>query len=223
MRHLPGKSRPAVRLYALAILVVVLCAGYLAGGLFVRSALGPANVSHNLAAWNRPVSDSFNGCTAAGCHGPAPHLKSRPEKTIVNLHTRFLHCTMCHQEVSRRPAEMLWVNLDTGRVVKPPAALQITRSGRTDYHAKIVPKSIAVQYRRHAENLSRSAERYLSPDLDTNQAEKVLKEIHGLVSETARSCRDCHAVRDSILNFKALGYPPVRTRLLQEPQDVNSK
>jgi len=52
------------------------------------------------------------------CHGTYPHSKEKKVRSILNFHTGFIACAVCHarQESGDKHIDFSWVNHETGKI-----------------------------------------------------------------------------------------------------------
>jgi hypothetical protein len=115
------------------------------------------------------------------CHGTFPHSKEKKVRSLLNFHTGFMACAVCH--VRKDPAAgdhfFIWVDRATG----------IT--------------SLAVE----AVN-EESAREYLElkDKFTPDQAAQAKIKLHEKLSKKPVFCMDCHK-KDGYLDFAGLGFP----------------
>jgi hypothetical protein len=147
------------------------------------------------------------------CHGTFPHSKEKKDRSLLNFHTGFMACAVCHYR--RDPADktfsFVWVDRVTGIISRKAEG----EYGK--YPAKIFPVKSTVE---NAEMVihpvsEKAAREYLelkhrfTPD---QMAEAKIK-LHEQISQKPVSCVDCHK-KDGYLNFAKLGFPKNRVNHL---------
>lgn len=143
------------------------------------------------------------------CHGTYPHSKEQKVRSILNFHTGFMACAVCH--IRKNPAEkdyfFVWVDRNTGQ------ASATVQGEFGKYPAKIYPMIITADnqkqiYRPVSEE---AAQEYIkfkdSYTPDQNAQAKIL--LHEHISKEPVFCTDCHK-KDGYFNFAELGFPQNR-------------
>jgi hypothetical protein len=146
-------------------------------------------------------------CT--NCHGTYPHSKEKKVRALLNFHTGYMACSVCHV---RKPPDdedylFVWVDRQTGM-------MSLSVKGEFGkYPAKIFP----------AQRTSRGQRRVFQP-VGEKEAEEFLKlkdkfspdqmaqakiKLHEGVSKKPVFCSECHK-KNGYLNFAKLGFPQNR-------------
>jgi hypothetical protein len=147
------------------------------------------------------------------CHGIYPHSKDKKTESLINLHTGFMACEVCHirKNLKDKNHFFAWVDLETG------ITSMRVKGGYGKYTAKIIPiKSIDG----HPERLDKLvSEQFSQVDLklkdqqyapEQSPAVVKLKRIHEYnLSKKPVSCLECHK-KDGYLDFTKLGFPQNR-------------
>jgi hypothetical protein len=140
------------------------------------------------------------------CHGTFPHSKEKKVRSLLNFHTGFMACAVCHvrKETGARDHIFIWVDRATG-------VTSFTVEGEYGkYPATIFPVKITAggQYEIIRPVSERSAREYLElKDKFTNdQAAQAKIRLHERLSKKPVLCMDCHK-KDGYLEFDKLGYP----------------
>jgi hypothetical protein len=147
------------------------------------------------------------------CHGTFPHSKEKKVRSILNFHTGYMACAVCHyrKDPSDRTFSFVWVDRVTGITSRKADG----EYGK--YPSKIFPVRITAE---NAETIihpvsEKSAREYLelkdrfTPD---QMAEAKVK-LHEQVSHKPVLCVDCHK-KDGYLDFVKLGFPKNRVNHL---------
>ena len=138
------------RAYALAMVLVLCHAGYLAGTYLLAFVFRPAHaperllsgaggespVSSNGAEARAPLarfhrtgprfqSQSASGCTLSGCHDSVAHGDKTKLAAFANFHVGFLACQSCHNETPAGQAGPVWMNPQTGARQEAPVVLRL--------------------------------------------------------------------------------------------------
>ena len=147
------------------------------------------------------------------CHGTFPHSKEKKIRSLLNFHTGFMACAVCHYR--RDPADktfsFVWVDRVTGIISrkaqgeygKYPAKIFPARS--TVENAEMVIHPVSVKAAREFLELKDK----FTPD---QMAEAKIK-LHEQISQKPVSCMDCHK-KAGYLNFAQLGFPKNRVNHL---------
>ena len=143
------------------------------------------------------------------CHGTFPHSKEKKVRSILNFHTGFMACAVCHyrKDPTDKTFSFVWVDRATG-IISHKAQGEYGK-----YPAKIFPARATVE---NAEMIihpvsEKSAREFLelkdkfTPD---QMAEAKIK-LHEQVSKKPVFCMDCHK-KDGYLDFVKLGFPKNR-------------
>ena len=151
------------------------------------------------------------------CHGTFPHSKEKKVRSLLNFHTGFMACAVCH--VRKDPADrdhfFIWVDRVTGitslavegEYGKYPARIfpvKITGGGQQEI---IRPVS------------QQSAREYLElkDKFTPDQAAKAKIKLHEKLSKKPVFCMDCHK-KDGYIEFSKLGYPRNRVDHLRSTE-----
>jgi len=143
------------------------------------------------------------------CHGTYPHSKEQKVRSLLNFHTGFMACAVCH--VRKDPADKdyfyVWVDRNTGTISasvqgefgKYPAKIypMIITSGNEKKIFRPVNEEAALEYLKFKDSYSP----------DQNAQAKIL--LHEKISKKPVFCTDCHK-KDGYLNFADLGFPANR-------------
>ena len=153
------------------------------------------------------------------CHGTYPHSKGEKVRSILNFHTGFIACSVCHSR--KDPAEgafsFAWVERESGMITSqiegqygkyPAKIFPITKTqGGKKILFRPVDEKSAQQYLEFKEQYT--------PD-QIAQA-KIL--LHDHIAKQPVSCSDCHQ-KDGYLNFAELGFPELRIHHLNSSEVV---
>ena len=150
----------------------------------------------------------------SNCHGSYPHSKEKKVRSMLNFHTGFIACAVCHAHEKPPENEKVrfsWVDRQTGNIT-----LEV-EGEYGKYSAKIFPLKIHKDGRREIyQPVSAEAaqefitlKQHFSPD---QIAEAKIK-LHGNISQKPVSCSGCH-IKDGYMDFKELGFAPNRVQHL---------
>jgi len=166
---------------------------------------------HNLdiAVVNGIQSDSL----CLDCHGDYSHSLNEKMRSMLNAHSWFIACEVCHSPVTEEmKIGYRWIDSETGQ------ALTQLDGTPGNYGALIIPFTLASgTAKRLDENEEYEFTReYLQTRelLDKEQQEAAEERIHETMAETAVSCENCHT-EDSLFDYVELLYPPQRALHLQ--------
>jgi hypothetical protein len=152
------------------------------------------------------------------CHGVYAHGKDIKVRALLNLHTGFMACAVCHVRkdggegqggATLRPeiGGFTWVDNDTGEFKSSVTG----EYGK--YSEMIFPVLTAGQgIRRIYKPISDSAARRFlegKPEWTEKQLDEARLKLHEGISKEAVSCTDCHK-KDGYFDFAALGYSKQR-------------
>jgi len=152
------------------------------------------------------------------CHGTYPHGKKKKVRSMLNLHTGFISCSVCHARQDEdvqvvKPGEeaevveFLWVDNKTGEFRnkvegeygKFPAMIYPIK------HTEHGPRRIFTPIKAEA------AQQFLKlqPKLSSDQVSEAKAKLHEPLSKKPVFCSDCHQ-KDSYLDYVKLGFPKQR-------------
>jgi hypothetical protein len=140
------------------------------------------------------------------CHGTFPHSKEKKIRSLLNFHTGFMACAVCH--VRKDPAAQdhyfIWVDRSTG-------ITSLAVEGEYGkYPAKIFPVKITERGQQEIVRpvSEQSAREYLElkERFTSDQAAQAKIRLHEKLSKKPVFCMDCHK-KDGYLDFSKLGFP----------------
>jgi len=140
------------------------------------------------------------------CHGTFPHSKEKKVRSLLNFHTGFMACAVCH--VRKDPGDQdhffIWVDRVTG-------ITSLAVEGEYGkYPAKIFPVRITGGGQQEIIRpvSQQSAREYLElkDKFTSDQAAKAKIKLHEKLSQKPVFCMDCHK-KDGYIEFSKLGYP----------------
>ena len=152
------------------------------------------------------------------CHGTYPHGKKKKIRSMLNLHTGFISCSVCHarQEGTNGEAEataeseeieFLWVDRETGEF------RDAVEGEYGKFPAKIYPiKHTAQGPRRIFTPINAgAAQQFLKmrSELTSDQISEAKAKLHAPLSKKPVFCSDCHQ-KDSYIDYRKLGFPQTR-------------
>jgi hypothetical protein len=153
------------------------------------------------------------------CHGTYPHSKEKKVRSILNFHTGFIACAVCHarKKPGDKSINFVWIVRETGEI----AAKVQGQYGK--YAAKIFPIQITAEghkkiYRPVDDETARqfllTKDEY-SPD----QVAQAKTKMHEHISSEPVFCSDCHK-KDGYLDYARLGFPMQRINHLNSSEIV---
>ena len=83
---------------------------------------GPLSHYHRLDSWFE--IEAVNACTRSGCHALLPHGKEKADRAFLNMHATSIHCGVCHMQTDQVPLELVWYDMETGKVQDTPDLLK---------------------------------------------------------------------------------------------------
>jgi hypothetical protein len=147
------------------------------------------------------------------CHGTFPHSKEKKVRSLLNFHTGFMGCAVCHYR--KDPADetfsFVWVDRVTGTTSRRASG----EYGK--YPAKIFPARVTAG---GSETIihpvsEKSAREFLElkEQFTPDQTAQAKIKLHEQISPKPVFCIDCHK-KDGYLNFKNLGFSKNRVNHL---------
>jgi len=153
------------------------------------------------------------------CHGTYPHSKEKKVRSILNSHTGFIACAVCHarKKPGDKSIDFIWMDHVTGEFTAKAQG----QYGK--YPAKIFPIQISADghkkiYRPVDDQMARQfllvKDKY-SPD----QVAQAKRKMHEHISPEPVFCSDCHK-KDGYLDYAKLGFPIQRINHLNSSEIV---
>ena len=147
------------------------------------------------------------------CHGTFPHSKEKKVRSLLNFHTGFMACAVCHfrKDPGDKSFSFVWVDRVTGITSRKAEG----EYGR--YPAKIFPVKSTTENAEmiiHPVN-EKSAREYLElkDQFTPDQMAQAKIKLHEKISQKPVFCVDCHK-KDGYLDFAKLGFPQNRVNHL---------
>ncbi len=140
------------------------------------------------------------------CHGNYPHSKSKEIRALLNMHTFFAACEVCHvRSKNGEKLEFYWFDNETGKIVT-----QIKPSDG-NYGAKIVPVIKSKEGLKRLDNpvTEEYAKQFMQSWAKYNLDQRSLAkyQLHKYLAQKPVQCNECHRPKKPYLNFAELGYP----------------
>lgn len=155
----------------------------------------------------------------ATCHGTYPHSKERKVRAILNFHTGFIACSVCHARKEPETKDIIfkWVDWKTGEI------LDRVKGEYGKYPAEIFPIKIDNKGRKTIFRPvgDKAARHYLliKDKLNSDQIAQAKIKLHEHISEKPVFCSDCHK-KDGYLDFIKLGFSRRRVDNLNSTEVV---
>ena len=154
------------------------------------------------------------------CHGTYPHSKEEKVRSLLNFHTGYMACSVCHGRIEPGDKDVIfsWIDQETGEPV-------LTVKGEYGkYSGKIFPIQITAEGQKKIFRPvdEKMAQKYLSAVQDEyspDQIAVVKIKLHEHISTKPIACSDCHK-RDGYLDFTKLGFPLRRVNHLNSSEVV---
>ena len=143
------------------------------------------------------------------CHGTLPHTKEKKLRSLLNFHTGYMACTVCHTRKEPLDEDLffIWVDRKTGLMTSSVEG----SFGR--YPSKIFPVRVTLAGRQeiyHPVSESAAEEFLKLKDKFTpDQMSQAKIKLHERITPKPVLCKECH-VKDGYFNFAKLGYPQNR-------------
>ncbi len=153
------------------------------------------------------------------CHGNYPHSKEKKVRALLNFHTGFMACSVCHtrKEPGTENVIFKWVERETGEIINK------VKGEYGKYPARIYPVIIDAKgqkkiFRPVDEN---AALHYLEikDKYNPDQAAQAKVKLHEHISDKPVFCSDCHK-KDGFLDFIQLGFSIQRVNHLDSTEVV---
>jgi mono/diheme cytochrome c family protein len=147
------------------------------------------------------------------CHGTFPHSKEKKVRSLLNFHTGFMACAVCHfrKDPADETFSFVWVDRVTGTTSRQ------ANGEYGKYPAKIFPTKVTAE---NAEMIihpvsEKSAREFmeLKDQYTPDQVAQAKIKLHEKISQKPVFCIDCHK-KDGYLNFKNLGFSKNRVNHL---------
>lgn len=146
------------------------------------------------------------------CHGSYPHSKGKKVRALLNLHTGFIACSVCHarQDLGdenltpkNQKVKFLWVNRQTGEMTKK------VEGEYGKYPSEIFPIRFTEdrQEKIFRPVNAKAAKQFLKlkDKFTPDQTSQAKIKLHERISEKPVFCSGCHK-KDGYLDFSALGF-----------------
>ncbi len=157
------------------------------------------------------------------CHGDLPHNKSTHIRSFLNMHNLYFACQTCHirPQTEKERLYYYWYSMKNGKPVFNPEIgsknideLKIKLAPCEDCDKKPVDSDIRAERKRT--DLFMSA--LQAPKTSTEEKKKIVKQIHGKISENPLGCAECHTRKNPFLPLEEMGYPKYRAEQVSSDQ-----
>lgn len=153
------------------------------------------------------------------CHGTYPHSKEKKVRSLLNFHTGFIACAVCHarKDSGDKQIDFGWVDRETGKISSK------VEGEYGKYPAKIFPVRTEaggqISILRPVDD--KLAQQYLSikDKYSPDQVARAKIKLHEGISSKPVFCSDCHKP-EGYLDFIKLGFPPQRVNHLNSTEVV---
>lgn len=153
------------------------------------------------------------------CHGTYPHLKEKKVRSILNFHTGFIACSVCHARKKPGDEHIVfgWIDHISGE----PVLKAEGEYGK--YSAKIFPLQIGEQGQKSIFRPmdDQAARQYLAikDEYSPDQVAVAKIKLHEHLTTKPVFCSDCHQ-KEGYLDFAQLGFPLARINHLNSSEVV---
>ncbi|AEH44275.1 hypothetical protein Thein_0393 [Thermodesulfatator indicus DSM 15286] len=147
------------------------------------------------------------------CHGIYPHSKSPEVRSLLNMHTYFFACEVCHvrKDEVKGKINFVWFNNETGEVVTT------IKGDNGVYGAMLVPVLTTPDGKKiRMDKMNKEfVEEYLKikDKLTPEEQARAKALLHRHLSRKPIQCDECHR-KNGYIDFVAVGYPPERAASL---------
>ena len=143
------------------------------------------------------------------CHGTLPHSKEKKVRSLLNFHTGFMSCTVCHVRKTPDGKDYLfeWVDRRTGRMTMS------VEGSFGKYPAKIFPVEISAGGHQEIYHpvSEKAAKEFLElkDQFTPDQMAQAKIKLHERLTTKPVLCKDCHR-KNGYFDFQKLGFPQNR-------------
>ena len=153
------------------------------------------------------------------CHGTYPHSKGEKVRSLLNAHTGFVACSVCHarQDIAKEGIGFSWVDRQTGVITNQ------FEGAYGKYSAKIFPVSVNADGSKEIFRPinEKDAQKFieLKPKFTPDQIAEAKIKLHSHITKKPVFCVDCHK-KDGYFDFAKLGFPAERIDHLNSTEVV---
>jgi len=153
------------------------------------------------------------------CHGTYPHSKEKKVRSILNFHTGFIACAVCHarREPGDKSIDFAWIDRETGEIVAQ------VQGEYGKYTAKIFEIQISAEGHKQIFRPvdDETARQYLliKAEYSPDQVAQAKIKLHEHLSSKPVFCSDCHQ-KDGYLDYAKLGFSTTRINHLNSTEVV---
>ena len=153
------------------------------------------------------------------CHGAYPHSKEKKVRSLLNGHTGFVACSVCHarKDSIKEGIDFAWVDRKSGKITTQ------FEGAYGKYSAKIYPIISGVggskEIFRPVDD--KDAQKFidLKAKFSPDQIAEAKIKLHGHVTDKPVFCNDCHK-KEGYFDFANLGFPRQRIDHLNSTEVV---
>ena len=177
---------------------------------------------HNLAEAPPAVEGTDPICYI--CHGDMPHRANKTVRSLLNMHTEFAACISCHIDTKQMPLKKVkfkWFKPEQIHTVGAPYGTSYDpKTGgliqTDDRYSKITPfvtkKGVDVSLETLGDSPEARDYLLLRDTLTSSQQASIKGKFHKNVAGKGVFCDKCHTSKNSMLDFKSLGFEETRAR-----------
>ncbi len=157
------------------------------------------------------------------CHSLYPHSERNSVRSLLNMHTGFMTCEVCHVKRNKHTGlRFEWVDSENAQYSgKPFGSRFYPKTGITNKNDNFISRITVYSTDSGNQKLltntwdTKKARRYLSEEANMHADEKKrqLKYFHKDIDkkEISVACNECHSTK-SILDYKKLGFDKKKTQ-----------
>ncbi len=147
------------------------------------------------------------------CHGGLAHSKKSDVRAMLNMHSDFMACAVCHvrlQDIdpaARASWRVDWYDDATGeRVTKFSPKTGV-------YDIEMAPtilkegKRVRIDQQIETEQANKERDKWARTTLGSSAIALAARKAHGSISKQSITCQECHRQKSPYLDLAALGYP----------------
>jgi hypothetical protein len=153
------------------------------------------------------------------CHGTYPHSKEKKVRSILNFHTGFIACAVCHarKDPGNKSIDFAWIDRETGEIVAQ------VQGEYGKYTAKIFEIQINAEGKkqifRPVDDETTRQYLLIKDEYSPDQVAQAKIKLHEHISSKPVFCSDCHQ-KDGYLDFAELGFSTQRINHLNSTEVV---
>lgn len=138
------------------------------------------------------------------CHGNYPHRRAKEIRAMLNFHTFFCACEVCHFREKPGVLTFKWYDNESGAIISK------LKGKDGNYGAKIVPRMFEDD--KYVRLDKPTTETYAQDFMKVwfqytyDQQAKAKAELHKGLADKPIQCIECHRKEEPVLDFRDLGY-----------------